>query len=74
MMHDSRYATKQGLLVDLAGYKTIIVIVDQAKVGPAACDQRPASLRAQRLDGDPGADLRDAHADEADIDRWRAGF
>jgi hypothetical protein len=75
-MHDGGDATKKCLLIDLADAEAVASIIDQPQLGPAARDDRAATLRANRLDHDlrrvlPGLQR---HAAEAHVDRRRAGI
>lgn len=75
VVHDCGHPAEQCLLVDLADGEAVVLVVDQAQVGPASGDEYAAALRADRLDGHLG-DVRrrvHGHAAEAHVHRRFAG-
>jgi len=50
VVHDGGHAGEQFLMVDLADGETVVPVVDQAQVGPAAADD-DTTVSADRLDG-----------------------
>jgi hypothetical protein len=75
VVHDDGHPAEQLLLVDLADDEAVVDVVDRGQAGPAAGEEDPAALRADRLDGHPGDVLRGVrgHAAEAHVHRRRTG-